>query len=1301
MRELITSSPHSSRGRSTEFKVGIRSSPYLADHGFQDMIVLPGSFYIEMALLVHREIFKKTPAILQNIKFQNPVILSDEDTVIKVEVRENAGKLIEYRFFESGSDEIAAENHTPYFAKIEIDPDRIATQAKPANKFSIEEFKTGAGSVIDGEKFYRQLRLNGNQYGPRFQHLSAIWRSEDQALGKVSVPNNQQQGEHYLHPTLIDSITQLLAAFTIEKGQTFILESIDRIEIRETTFPEALWARATRRARPNGKTFVGDIVVFDELGKPYLELDGVAFAFLDRVDTAAIAETGDQLDLCIASTFTAEPLEDSLKFWGGRFGISTHVRFAPYNQIFQHLLDSGSAFRGNRDGVNVILLGLEDWIERDQRTGLKAERKRLEKSFGSHSRYILPNGLEIVHLNQYETDYLYQEIFRDQCYLRHGIRIHDGDTIVDIGANIGLFSLFALSRCQNPRIYAFEPSPVVCELLKANCEAYGDNIHVFQCGVSDRGRSAEFTFYEKSSVFSGFHSDTRQDRDAIEAVVRNMLSSEATVDDESLASSVDELTADRLRHRTYQCQLISVSDIIRENRIEKVHLLKIDAEKSELDIIKGIDDRHWPMIDQIVIEIHDRTKEAVDLIERLLVEKGYRCAVEQEKLLENSGLFNIYATRLEEVKTPARVTSLVRNVERGLEKNLDDFCAALNSFMPHSAAPMLLCVCPRSPEAGNRAGLNEALDSGEQKLLSSAANIANVHCIHSRAILNRYPVRDYYDRHSHQLGHVPYTVEGYAAIGTTLFQKIFQLESKPLKVLVMDCDNTLWEGVCGEDGPLGIQLTETHRLLQEFAIEQMKCGLLICLCSKNNEKDVFDVFDQRKDMVLKREHLASWRINWNRKSDSIKALAEELNLGLESFLFIDNDPVECADVRINCPEVLTLQLPRESEAIPSFLKSIWTLGHTPSTQEDQKRTQMYQENIQREQFRGQTVSLQGFLDGLQLRIQLAAPSEDQMARVSQLTLRTNQFNFTTIRRSENEIRNWLEKPNHKCLVASVSDRFGDYGMVGVLLYETTTHQFTVDTFLLSCRVLGRGVEHYILSALGRKAEQEGKKFVELCYRPTEKNPPALDFITSLSADLKKDRAGVLSIKLPTKTVANLQYEPDKKAQPGPEDQAERVKQKPLHQPGIRFGNFDRSEIVQRICDELSDINQIAKAIEDYRYRDKPASVPVEFAPGDTLEAALSHIWKKVLGRRHIGLNDNFFEAGGTSLRAVQVIALVRKELKRNLSITSLFECPTIKLLAAKLKTAADGGANSSGTTEALMRGRQRRYMKTKRKSALR
>src|SRR5262249_52884027 len=154
--------------------------------------------------------------------------------------------------------------------------------------------------------------------------------------------------------------------------------------------------------------------------------------------------------------------------------------------IFQQLLDTGSAFHRNRDGVNVVLLDLEEWAAGDRHGSVEAlelGKERADRCFAGRARCVLPNGLEIAHLNQYETDYVYKEIFEDRCYLRHGITVPDGATVVDIGANIGLFSLFALSRSRTAKIYAFEPAPVVYDLLKANCDAYGSSVRAFNLGV--------------------------------------------------------------------------------------------------------------------------------------------------------------------------------------------------------------------------------------------------------------------------------------------------------------------------------------------------------------------------------------------------------------------------------------------------------------------------------------------------------------------------------------------------------------------------------------------------------------------------------------------------------------------------------------------------------------------------------------------------------------------------------------------------------------------------------------------------
>src|SRR6185369_6530912 len=218
----------------------------------------------------------------------------------------------------------------------------------------------------DSDEFYGKLRENGNQYGPGFQNVSMIWRAGDQSLGKILLAHQHREAKpHCLHPSLLDSLTQLLAPFVMEKGRTFILRSIEKIEVMDVNFPDTLWALATRLPEPEGddKGLLGNVRVFDQSGKPYLELCGVAFTFLDRVGAP---EEKPVVNLVVAANFTAEPLEDSLKFWGDHFDVPIHAEFAPYNQIFQQLLDSGSAFRRNRDGANIVLVQMEEWASQRQ-----------------------------------------------------------------------------------------------------------------------------------------------------------------------------------------------------------------------------------------------------------------------------------------------------------------------------------------------------------------------------------------------------------------------------------------------------------------------------------------------------------------------------------------------------------------------------------------------------------------------------------------------------------------------------------------------------------------------------------------------------------------------------------------------------------------------------------------------------------------------------------------------------------------------------------------------------------------------
>ncbi len=1305
MNPVVTFSVVRPKEASGEFRVGIRSVPYLADHGFQDMVVLPGSFYIDMTLRIEREVFKRVPRIVRNVIFHNPIILSTIDTVIKVEVTDHGDGRAEYTFRETGGEDgTAGSGARRHAAKLEIDWSTSTLSKSDLDALSIESFQARSHAVIDSEEFYRSLRENGNQYGPRFQNVASIWLSGDQSLGRLAVPRNDdgEIGPHQLDPSLLDSMTQLLAPFTMEKGKTFVLRSIEKVQVMDFDFPDTLWGHATLAPGGDGgaKGILGTVRVFDQSGKPYVELSGVAFTLLDRTDAA---DHGAAVNLVIASNFTADPVEDSLNFWGDHFGVRLRTEFAPYNQIFQQLLDTGSAFRRNSDGANVVLLGLEEWTTGEQRPPMTIDKELAEQCFGDRPRCVLPNGLEIVHLNQYETDYVYKEIFDDECYLKHGIRLHDGDTVVDVGANIGLFSLFVMTRSKNPTIYACEPAPAVYDLLKANCDAYGANVHALNIGVSDASKTATFTFYEKSSVFSGFHSDETEDREAIQAIVRNMLSK--SIPGESVEEYVKELTAGRMARKSYECQLKSLSDIIRENRIDKIDLLKIDAEKAEVDIIEGIEDQDWPKIKQIVLEIHDPTRDAIGRVERLLTTKGFQCAVEQETLLEHAGLFNLFATR-EGVGTsvqrdPAAVEAAAPRTAQGqraadnLTRNIQEFSGALRSSMKNAKVPLVLCICPITPVAKADAELEAVLYEAEAALISDAGRLANVHVISSTSLSQRYPVSEYYDPHGHHAGHIPYTSACYAAIGTALVREIYRLKRKPFKVIALDCDNTLWKGVCGEDGPLGVEVTGPYRALQEFMIRQMSDGMLLCLCSKNNEKDALEVFDRRTDMPLKREHLVSWRINWHSKSENMRSLAKELNLGLDSFIFVDDNPVDCADVEINCPGVLTLRLPENAEALSSFLNNIWAFDHAGSTKEDQERTRMYQESSQRDRYREQTFSLKDFIEGLQLRVEVREMSSEQLDRVSQLTFRTNQFNFTTIRRTKKEIEDLLTKKTVSCLVVRVADRFGDYGLVGVLIYESLADRYKVDTFLLSCRVLGRGVEHALVSQLGQLAVADGKKFVEFTYSLTEKNLPALEFITSIGEPYRNE-AGTCWL-VPVDVLASAKFDPDEKAPIG-SDVLERAGAEPPPPRAAAFGVVDRPERLQKIGECLYDVERVTRAIEENRVGKQPLDFRADMAAGSTLETALASIWRRVLGRPRLGINDNFFEAGGTSLRAVQVIAMIKKELNQNLSIVSLFECPTVTLLAAKLG-AAPGVVQEATTAAAAQRGQQRRYNTVRRRAS--
>jgi amino acid adenylation domain-containing protein/FkbM family methyltransferase len=247
--------------------------------------------------------------------------------------------------------------------------------------------------------------------------------------------------------------------------------------------------------------------------------------------------------------------------------------------------------------------------------------------------YRLPNNLEIVHHNRSETDVVFKEVFEDGGYLRHGVTILDGDCVFDIGANIGLFTLFVHQQCRNPRVFSFEPIPPTFELLETNIKLHGLNAKPYQCGISSETRMAEFTFYPEASATSGMYADAVEEEKITRAFIGNQ---------GELGSYADELLEGRFAGVTYKCQLRTVSELIRENGIEQIDLLKVDVEKSELDVLEGIDAEDWSKIRQIVMEVHD-SGGRLEAVTAMLKQHGFEFVVEQDEFLKNTSLYNIYA----------------------------------------------------------------------------------------------------------------------------------------------------------------------------------------------------------------------------------------------------------------------------------------------------------------------------------------------------------------------------------------------------------------------------------------------------------------------------------------------------------------------------------------------------------------------------------------------------------------------------------------------------------------------------------
>jgi FkbH-like protein len=325
------------------------------------------------------------------------------------------------------------------------------------------------------------------------------------------------------------------------------------------------------------------------------------------------------------------------------------------------------------------------------------------------------------------------------------------------------------------------------------------------------------------------------------------------------------------------------------------------------------------------------------------------------------------------------------------------------------------------------------------------------------------------------------------------------------KCLLLDLDNTLWGGVVGEDGVQGIQLSETGEAARywdfQLRIRDLgKMGVILGIVSKNNEADALEVFDRHEHMVLKRGDFAAMKINWSAKAENIAVLAQDLDIGMDSIVFIDDNPVEREAVRTALPEVTVPDFPSDTCELGSFFERVYKecFFTLESTEEDQKRTEAYLANAKRAAERTAATSIEEFLAGLRTKIYLTRARDEDLARAAQLTQKTNQFNLTTRRYTEQELRATQATPGAAVFIASVVDKYGDSGKVLVgIVRKTAPDTAELDTFLMSCRVLGRFVEDQILDHLVKELRSDGLSRLRIKFIPTKKNAPARTFMERL------------------------------------------------------------------------------------------------------------------------------------------------------------------------------------------------------------
>jgi FkbH-like protein len=365
-----------------------------------------------------------------------------------------------------------------------------------------------------------------------------------------------------------------------------------------------------------------------------------------------------------------------------------------------------------------------------------------------------------------------------------------------------------------------------------------------------------------------------------------------------------------------------------------------------------------------------------------------------------------------------------------------------------------------------------------------------------------------------QAASAPYSAAVYCQLGVGIARALRKRHFPAKKIVAVDCDNTLWGGVVGEDGSEGIQLGEdaagrAFRAFQSELLALKERGVLLALVSKNLADDIWNVLDHHPGMILRRKDFAAAKINWQSKPENLRQLAAELNLGLDSFVFMDDNPAERLEVEACCPQVTVVPLPSQPALYAATVSRLWLFDGAGETSEDKARNDfVLQENARRES-QSSAGSLQSYLASLELKVSVRQAAESDLPRVVQLLQKTNQFNLSLRRHTLTDVQALLS--DHALWTMTARDRFGDYGMIGLCISKRQSDSLFLDSYLMSCRALGRGLDQAFLHVIARQAGNAGLEFLRGRFVEGPRNQPMKQFLET--SGFKRNDEGLCELEI--------------------------------------------------------------------------------------------------------------------------------------------------------------------------------------------